>query len=148
VTRAVLDTNLWVSASLSPQGIPARVVAAFLAGRFTVVTSEPMLDELLDVLGRPRIAARHGWSPDETVEFVAGVRSRAERVAVHGELRLCRDPKDDVVVETVVVARADALVTGDQDFIGSPDVVTALASVRTRILTPAEFLAVLETATE
>lgn len=56
--RAVVDTDGWVSALLNPAGAPALVLAAFLAGRFVVVTGEPMLAELREVLGRPQLVLR------------------------------------------------------------------------------------------
>ena len=50
--RAVVDTNVWVSALLSPAGRPARVLEALEAGEFVLVTSEPLLADIA-VVGRP-----------------------------------------------------------------------------------------------
>lgn len=141
--RAVLDTNILVSAILSPQGASFRIVATFLSGRMAVVTSEPLLAELQDVLCRPRIKRRHGWSRVEIDSFVAGIRSHGETVAVTGTVRLCRDAKDDIVIETAPVGRADLLVSGDEDFLGSPAAVEALARAGIHIVTPAQLAAAL-----
>lgn len=53
VIRAVIDTNIWVSALLNPSGYPAKLRKAFEEGRFEVVISEPILKEIADVLSRP-----------------------------------------------------------------------------------------------
>jgi putative PIN family toxin of toxin-antitoxin system len=108
VHRVVIDTNVWVSALLNPAGHPAEVVVALLAGRFRLVTSTPLLDELTEVLQRPRIERKHGLSPDDIFEYVGVLRRRADVVAVTGELQICRDPDDDVVIETALLGNADA----------------------------------------
>jgi predicted nucleic acid-binding protein len=56
--RVVLDTNLYVSALWNPQGVPAQVVVAYQAGRFTLVASTPMLVEVETVLRRAKFARR------------------------------------------------------------------------------------------
>jgi predicted nucleic acid-binding protein len=44
--RAVVDTNVWVSAFLNATGFPARVLEAYAEGRFILVISEPLLEAL------------------------------------------------------------------------------------------------------
>jgi putative PIN family toxin of toxin-antitoxin system len=141
VTRAVVDTNVWVSALISPRGTPGKILDAYLAGRFVLVVSEPLFEELARVLKRPRLARRHGATPARVDELVAGFRERAEVLQIAGTVQHCRDPKDDMVGETAVLGRVGVLVTGDPDFDGSPIVVAALSEIGTRILTPATFLA-------
>ena len=53
--RAVLDTNLLVSALLSPNGLPAHLVEAWFKGRFILVSHPLQIDELRDVTRRDKI---------------------------------------------------------------------------------------------
>lgn len=53
--RVVVDAKVWVSALLNRYGSPARVQAALAEQRFTLVVSEPLLNELAEVLARPRL---------------------------------------------------------------------------------------------
>jgi len=53
--RVVIDTNVIVSALLSPFGNPAKIYKMFLAGLLTLVYSSDILDEYQDVLSRPRL---------------------------------------------------------------------------------------------
>jgi hypothetical protein len=62
---AVLDTNVWVSAFLNPVGHPARLIAAGKARQFELITSRPLLEELYDVLCRPRIMKIRGTSAND-----------------------------------------------------------------------------------
>lgn len=140
----VVDTNVWVSAVLTPLGSPYKVLSAVTSGRVRAVTSEPLLAELWDVLSRKRLVRRHGLTPAEILAFVTSVRDGADIVDVRDDVRVCRDPKDDCVVATVLTSNADALVTGDEDFAGSQGVIQAFDQIGARILTPAEFGAVLD----
>lgn len=139
--RAVVDTNVWVSALLTNHGPPAQVRAALGAGKFTLVTSEPLLAEFTEVLSRPRLLRKYALAHTDVDELVDLLRTRAEIVAVQGDLRLCRDPDDDVVIETAIVGRAQALVTRDDDLKGAAELTRALAERGVAVLTVRRFLA-------
>jgi putative PIN family toxin of toxin-antitoxin system len=53
--KAVLDTNILVSALLSPSGNPARIIDMFLAGTLDLVFSAGIMAEYEEVLHRPRL---------------------------------------------------------------------------------------------
>lgn len=57
--RAVLDTNVFVSGLISPKGPPAGVLQALQSRRFTLVTSPPINEEIIEVLNRPYIRNRY-----------------------------------------------------------------------------------------
>jgi putative PIN family toxin of toxin-antitoxin system len=146
--RVVVDTNVTVSAVINRVGFPARVMAAFAAGRFTLVTSEPLLEELAVKLCLPRIQRRTGLSPDQVTDLIDSMRELAEVVEVTGEVKLCRDPDDDLVIEMALKGKADVLVSRDEDLTRAPEVLTALESSGVRVLTVARFLADLEASDE
>ncbi len=141
--RAVVDTNVWISAVLNPQGPPASIRAALREALFTLVTSEPLLAELGEVLSRPRFASRYGVTPDDIAELVALLRERAEVVPVTGTVHLCRDPDDDVVIETALAGRADALVTRDDDLKAVAELESILRDRGVVVLTVRRFLTAL-----
>jgi putative PIN family toxin of toxin-antitoxin system len=114
--KAVIDTAVLVSAAL---GIVANssTHSRFLVERMLdddsleLVTSEPMLRELSDVLSR----SRFGLSAEHIVAFGARFASAATFVPIRGIAMGCRDPRDDKVLETALNANADFLVTRDRD---------------------------------
>ena len=53
--KVVLDTNVIVSALLSPSGVPARILALVLEGIITIVYDNKILVEYLDVLNRKKL---------------------------------------------------------------------------------------------
>jgi putative PIN family toxin of toxin-antitoxin system len=128
-----------VSAVLSRTGAAHRVYHAFAEGRFTLVTSEPVLAETEEVLDRPELL-RTGAAHMAARELIAAIRAESVIVSITHELQLCRDPNDDMVIETAVRGRADVLVTADKDLLDDPNVATFLAEAGIRVLTAAQFI--------
>ena len=58
--KVVIDTNIWVSALLNPHGYPAKLRTAFEEGLIEVIISEPIVEEIADVLSRSRIRDKYG----------------------------------------------------------------------------------------
>jgi hypothetical protein len=57
---------------------------AYRDGRFTLVTSEPLLSELEDVLARPRLVRKYQLDPDEVSGLLRLLRDQAVIVRVRG----------------------------------------------------------------
>lgn len=129
--RVVFDTIVVVSALMLLGSPPRRAFdAALQHGQLLV--SEAMLEELDDVLRRPKLA---GYvSEEQRLEFLAAYIRDAEDVLVTTRLRECRDPKDDKFLELAIAGKATHIVSGDQDLL-------TLSPFRgIVILTPADFL--------
>jgi uncharacterized protein len=144
VRRAVVDTNVWVSGLLKPSGWPGRIRRGLEAGRFALVTSEPLLSELSKVLSRPRIIRRFGVHPTDTAALLSLIRERAEIVTITRTVALCRDPDDDIVLETAMVGHADTVVTRDDDLKGDSGLLEALVAHGIEVLTVRRFLEAIE----
>lgn len=136
----LFDTNVWVSALLNPHGAPARLIAAWLEARFEVALSLPLLEELADVLTRPRLLIKYRLSPQEIQTFLELLQGRARMVLPTGDLHLCRDLDDDWVLETAILSRAQYLVTRDDDIKGDNDLIAHLQVHGVTILTVQHFL--------
>jgi putative PIN family toxin of toxin-antitoxin system len=142
--RAVVDTNIWVLAVLNPRGAPAQLQTAYLDRRFTVVASAALLDELEEVLTRPKLI-RCGLRPADAINLVGFFRRWADLVQLSGDIHLCRDPKDDMVIETAVRGNADVLVSNDKNLTDLDDAALAyLAETGVRVLSPHQFLQLLD----
>ena len=133
--KAVLDPNVLVSAAISPRGVPAQIVGAWADGRFELVISPAVVDELRDVLQRPSL--RRWITAEESVEYVDGLEDDADFVADPPEVPVVsRDPDDDYLIALARSADADYIVSGDQDL-------TSLVDLQPPVLTPRAFLRLL-----
>ena len=130
--RVVLDTNVLISAVITPTGTPMRVLR-WVLDRGVLLTSEATLSELADRFVRRSKFDRY-LAASGRLEFVAEVDSASEHVQVTSRLAVCSDPDDDRFAELVIDGRADALVTGNtRDF---PESIGGVP-----VLTPAAFAA-------
>ena len=117
MTRVVLDSNVLVSALISPGGVPARVLDLWRGDQFVLLVSEPILDELARVLAQPKLR-RYGLSASRVARVMRCLRQFAIVVeADPGVGEVVRDQDDQKFVDCAVVGRADYLVTGDQDLL-------------------------------
>ena len=66
---------------------------------------------------------------------IAAFVSAAKIVSPRKRLKLCRDAKDNMVLECCLEAKADFLITGDRDLLDLTDIPLNL-----KILTPKEYL--------
>lgn len=95
--RAVIDTNILVRALLKPEGSVGPVVDALRDRRYVFLYSVATLNELIDVLGRPRIVRRYGVTAGEVEALCALVIRRGELVQPNRAITACRDPKGQQV---------------------------------------------------
>jgi len=115
--RAVIDTNLLVAAMISrPGSAPRKLLEAVRDGRLKLVVSQPLIDEFLDVMSRPKLA-RYGITIGIVLDFLESLLAVASLVAITGAPKGCDDPDDDAVIETAEVGAADYLITGDSDLL-------------------------------
>src|SRR5437867_2090121 len=112
---AVLDANVFVSAILSPKGIPAKVLAAWREEQFQLVISAVILEEIERVLYYSKIVKCQRWPEERLQTFIEDLASLA--IPTPGKLRLSvieEDPADDRYLEGAVEGEVDYLVSGDR----------------------------------
>jgi uncharacterized protein len=125
---------------MNPRRVSGALLDACHTGTFQAVTCDALLQELSGVLVRPKLLRKHGRSRAAIRAYVELLRAAAEVFEVTGAVRVCRDPKDDVVIETAVRGSAAYVVSEDQD-LHAREVIEALRAWNCRVLTVTEFLA-------
>jgi putative PIN family toxin of toxin-antitoxin system len=139
--RAVVDTNILVRAVIKPLGSVGPVLRRLGDGAYVLLYSEPLLTELVDVLNRPRIRGKYGLAADDIETVVALVLLRGEGIMPMRRVTICRDPKDNMILEAAADGHADVIVSGDKDLLDLE------AFEEIPIVTPADFLTRLNEAT-
>lgn len=142
--RVFIDTNIWISAFINPSGPPAAVIAAFDADTIISVISQPFLNELAGVLTRNRIRQRLRVSGEDADEILARVRRKAVTVYPTGAVQLCRDEKDDVMLETAILGHAHYIVSRDDDIKRDLNLIAHLHEHNIEVVTVAQFLALID----
>jgi putative PIN family toxin of toxin-antitoxin system len=140
--RAVIDTNILVRAVIKPAGTVGPVLLRLRNGDYTILYAQSLLEELVDVLNRPRIRDKYQLT-DQDIQTVVGlILLRGEAVVPPEDeeerITACRDPRDDKFLEVAVAGEADVIVSGDQDLL----ILHPFAGIP--ILPPADFLHMLD----
>ncbi len=138
--RAVLDANVLVSGLISRKGAPAEILDALRDGKFHLLLSRSILEELHRVLQYPKVAARLRLPPEELELFIIDIVDSA--ILTSGQLALAvvaQDASDNRYLECAVEGDADFIVSGDRHLlrVGNHQGV--------ELLTPREFAGLLAT---
>jgi putative PIN family toxin of toxin-antitoxin system len=115
--RVVVDTHVWISAFLAPQGTPARLVQRVLS-RGQAVFTIPTFAELDNRLWKPKfdrylsIELRH-----QLLHDLNGATCWVDVSPDQAARTFCRDTTDDPFIHAALAAAAPWLVTGDEDLL-------------------------------
>ena len=133
----MLDTNILVSALISRDGAPGRVLALIKRLGLTLVTSEAQLDELRRVVRQDRLRSR--LRPEEAEDLIGNIEAVGEVIRHLPDLNASPDPDDNTILAAAIAGRADLIVSGDkkhmlalEDVAGIPIVTAAVAADRLR----------------
>lgn len=130
--RIVLDTNVVVSATLRPDGLPNAILGLGLNRTIQLCVSPPVLAEYEEVLARPRLKIQ----PEKIVSAMSMIRDVSFHVDPAFAVTAASDPDDNIFLECAQAADANYLVTGNQ-----VDFPAAWGS--TLIVTPREFIGII-----
>jgi putative PIN family toxin of toxin-antitoxin system len=137
-TRAVVDTNLFISAFISKLGLPYQLRQRWYEGLFNLLVTDQLTAELEGVLQREKFTHKYGVSEEDRNAFLFLLNTRAIRVNPRRRLPVSvRDRKDEKVLAAALGGRAHYLVTGDEDLLeldGDPRIGSL------RIITVRQFL--------
>ena len=137
--RVVVDANVCVSAVLSAEGSPARILDHAMGEGpydFELYAPSQLFSKLEEVLARPRISNRLGWSLAEIGIYARRLRLAISEVSMESIAEIpafTRDPEDDVYVLAATQVDASYLVSGDGDILGMDDPPVT-------VLNPAQFV--------
>jgi hypothetical protein len=144
--KAAVDTNIWISSLIASSKTAARLVDEWREGKFVIVISEQQVLELYEVFSRPKFLFRYRIDRQEIDDLVSSIAARAERISLKGTIKLCRDPDDDVILETAIRGKAKYLITGDKDITDDKKVLSFLSQHGVTVISLSNFLSIINKA--
>jgi putative PIN family toxin of toxin-antitoxin system len=108
--RLVLDTNVLVSAALTPDGLQRTALLLAITKPARLYVSPLILDEYADVLSRPELNIRKGVR----LQLLQLIKNRSHTVSPSHRLAVSSDPDDNIFLECADAARVDYLITGNR----------------------------------
>ncbi|MEW6558552.1 MAG: putative toxin-antitoxin system toxin component, PIN family [Elusimicrobiota bacterium] len=110
--RVVIDANVFVSIVLGGK-ITGKINELLIEGKFKLVYSLELFNELKYVLGRKDFE----FSQSQIDRILTLIEAEGELVLPDETINVCRDPKDNPVLECAVAGKVDFIVTGDKDLL-------------------------------
>jgi hypothetical protein len=138
--QVILDTNILLSALLSPLGAPGKLLEAWERKKYTLVACGALIGELRDVASRPFFRARLRAGAAELL--AAGIRDFSlfcrDLPGGAGAPDFPPDRKDSYLLALAEASQAEFLVTGDKQLL------TLRHHKSTRVITAAAMIEALE----
>ncbi|MDV3001017.1 MAG: hypothetical protein N5P05_002623 [Chroococcopsis gigantea SAG 12.99] len=131
----VIDTNVLLSAALSPDGT-ARKALDKAYKDFKIVQSEETYQELKTRIYKPKFDKY--ISDEDRQHFLDVIKTSSQFIKINSQINSCRDPDDNKFLELAKDAKAEFLITGDKDLL----ILNDLPEYKDQIITPSEFITI------
>jgi putative PIN family toxin of toxin-antitoxin system len=130
--KIVVDTNLWVSMAMGSRVVSEQMLQIIENPAIELFTSAELLEELTETLKKSRLQKYLTYERTKYLFDLIWLKTQLIHVTVN--LQICRDPKDDFIINLATEANVQYIITGDIDLL-------VLNSIGTlEILTIAKFL--------
>lgn len=133
--KVIIDTNLWISYLISDN---FKELDAFIeTKKVSLILSSELVKEFVEVVERPKF--KKYFTKRDIEKVFNFFELQGELINVTSNSKLCRDSKDNFLLNLSIDSKADFLITGDQNLL----VLKKINS--TKIVTFKEFLLLVKT---
>jgi len=132
--KIILDTNLWISFLITKN--LNKLDPLINSEKIKLLFSKESFEEFVDVVERPKFKR---FISSKDIEQILNLFDQfGELVNIKSNVNICRDEKDNFLLNLSIDGKADYLITGDKDLL-------VLKKIeKTKILTISEFLDIAE----
>lgn len=111
--KIILDTNLWISFLISKKfsGLDKMIEEK----NVTLIFSNELIEEFTEVVQRPKF--KNYFSKKDVEKIFEYFDHFGELIIVESDIKICRDEKDNFLLNLSVDSKANYLITGDKDLL-------------------------------
>ena len=112
--KVVIDTNVFISATITEKGKPAQILKAWREKKLEVIISPEILKEIGQVIFRPRIRKISFWTEKERYQFIEDLARIC--ILTPGSLQLkqaVKHTQDHKFLVAAIEGEVDYIVSGD-----------------------------------
>lgn len=133
--RVVFDTNVYISALITPGGTAEKAYLSTINGNITLFTSISILTETA-----VKLREKFLWEDDRITKSLRHISNVAQVIKPTIKLKVLKDDPDNRILECAKEAKAELVVTGDRHLLQLKEFDTI------KIVTLREFLDILHNA--
>ena len=111
--KVILDTNLWIS-YLITKDYPL-IDQLIDNEKIRLIFSTELLEEFIEVANRPKL--KKHFKKQDLLDLLETIDTVGKVVEVKSDVKICRDKKDNFLLNLAIDSRADFLITGDADLL-------------------------------
>ena len=111
--KVIIDTNLWISFLIGKQISSLKLL--LVKGIIEPIFSHQLFDEIILVTQRPKL--QQYFSPEQVNDLIDFLKEIGVLVEIRSSVLVCRDPKDNYLLDLAQDSGADYLITGDRDLL-------------------------------
>lgn len=127
--KIVIDTNIWISFLIGKT--LKKLKDLIFEEKVIILTSEEQIEEVIAVLQRNKF--KKYFNNNDIEELLYLIYKTCKIVDIKERVNICRDKKDNFILDIAINGKADYIVTGDKDLL-------ILSSFRgTKIITFSEY---------
>ena len=111
--KIILDTNLWISFLISKK---FNLLDTLIdEGKIKLIFSEELIEEFIIVARRPKFA--NYFTEYDILKILNLFDNFGKLIKVKSNIEVCRDAKDNFLLNLAIDSKADYLITGDTDLL-------------------------------
>lgn len=111
--KIILDTNLWISFLISKDLL--QIDPLIEQKKVILIFSSELIEEFIDVVNRPKFVKY--FSKSDIEKILRYFDQYGKLFVVKSDFKICRDEKDNFLLNLSVDSKADFLITGDRDLL-------------------------------
>lgn len=111
--KLVIDTNIWISFLF---GKSFKELNEIINNSYiTIFTSKEQIFEINDVISRPKFDNLISTQSKNNLIYYFNYKFKV--IDLENNIKICRDPKDDYLLETATKSNSNFIITGDKDLL-------------------------------
>ena len=111
--KIILDTNLWISFLITKKF--SQLDDLIENKKITLIFSDELIEEFIDVVSRPKF--KKYFSKKDIEKILEYFDQFGELIKVKSDIQICRDEKDNFLLNLSIDSKANYLITGDKDLL-------------------------------
>ena len=111
--KIILDTNLWISFLISKKF--NSIDHLIENKKITLIFSDELISEFVEVVNRPKF--ENYFSKNDIEKILDYFDHYGKLIKVKSDIKICRDEKDNFLLNLSIDSKADYLITGDNDLL-------------------------------